>query len=305
VSTATDERVSYPAPPADRRVTLEEARAYTERIARGHYENFSVVTAFFPRAKRQDMFNVYAFCRYSDDLGDEEMGQGDRVAALDAWDREIDAMLAGEPRHPILVALEDTTRRFAIPGKLYHDLVHAFRMDQKKTRFETFDEVRFYCRHSADPVGRLVLHVFEEAREETFLLSDETCTGLQLANFWQDVRRDLEIGRVYLPQETLRKFSYTEEDLKKGVCDDRWRSLLAFEVARARGFFERGLALLPLVNRALRVDLELFSRGGMAILDAIERRKFDVFTARPKLSKTQKAMLILRALVKLKLGWGR
>ncbi len=287
-----------------RAVSLPEARRYCERLARSHYENFTVVSAFFPRAKRQDMYNVYAFCRHSDDLGDEEMGQGDRLAALEAWDREIDAMLAGEARHPILVALRETVERYGIPGKLFHDLIAAFKMDQTIRRWETFGDLRHYCRHSADPVGRIVLYVFEEAREETFRLADETCTGLQLANFWQDVWRDFQIGRVYIPQEDLRRFDYTEADLAARVVDERWRALMRFEVERARGYFERGFALLPLVRRELRIDLDLFGRGGLAVLDAIERRGYDVLTRRPALSKAKKAWLVLRALARLKLGMG-
>lgn len=296
--------VAYPELPRDKAFSIEEARAYTQRLARAHYENFSVVSAFFPGKRRQDMFNVYAFCRYSDDLGDEDIGQGDRVQALGRWDEEIDAMFAGRPRHPILVALRETVERYAIPAAPFHDLIEAFRMDQLRKRWPTFDDVRHYCRHSANPVGRIVLYVFEEAREETFRLSDETCTGLQLANFWQDVRRDFEIGRVYLPEEDLRRFGYAEADLAAGVVDKRWRALLAFEVDRARGFLERGLGLLPLVRRDLRVDLELFSRGGLAILAAIERQKYDVFASRPKLSKGRKAWLVLKALLKLKLRLG-
>jgi squalene synthase HpnC len=301
----TSDVIAYPEVPRDRAPSLAEANEWCRRVARAHYENFSVVSRFFPRKKRQDMFNVYAFCRYSDDLGDEDIGQGDRLAALARWDEEIDAMVAGEPRHPILVALRATVERYGIPAGLLHDLVEAFRMDQTHKRWETFEDLRRYCRHSANPVGRIVLHVFEEAREETFRLSDETCTGLQLANFWQDVRRDFEIGRVYIPQEDLRRFGYEEAALARGVVDGRWRALMAFEVDRARGFFERGLGLLPLVRRELRVDLELFSRGGLAILAAIERRGYDVFAARPTISKGKKAWLVLRALIKLKLRLGR
>lgn len=283
--------------------TVEEARRYCASLARTHYENFTVVSSFFPKPKRQDMYNVYAFCRFSDDLGDEEMGQGDRVAALDQWDREIDRMFAGEPRHPILVALGETVARYGIPAKLFHDLVHAFRMDQRRTRFASFDEVRHYCRHSADPVGRLVLHVFEEAREETFRLSDETCTGLQLANFWQDVKPDLEErDRIYFPQDSLARFGVTEGQLRKGLCDENFRALMRFEVERARGYFERGFGLLPLVKPDLRIDLELFGRGGLAILDAIERQGYDVLRRRPRLSKGRKAWLVLKALVKLKMS---
>jgi squalene synthase HpnC len=284
-------------------VTIEEARAFCEKLARSHYENFSVVTSFFPKAKRQDMFNVYAFCRYSDDLGDEEMGQGDRVQALDAWDREIDAMYAGAPIHPILVALAETAARYSIPAKELHDLVAAFRMDQTRPRWETFEDVLFYCRHSANPVGHLVLYVFEEAREETFRLADETCTGLQLANFWQDVKPDLvERDRIYLPLEDLRRHGVDEAQLRDGRCDDAFRALMKFEVDRARGYFERGFALLPLVRRELRIDLELFGRGGVAILDAIERQRYDVLARRPKLSKGTKVWLLLKALLKLKLS---
>lgn len=293
--------------------TLAEARAYCERLARSHYENFTVVSAFFPKARRQDMYNVYAYCRYSDDLGDEELGQGDRHAALEAWRGEVRRLYeggggvgagadAGAVRHPILVALRETIDRYAIPAAPFEDLITAFQMDQRRPRWETFDDLRHYCRHSADPVGRLVLHVFEEARPETFALSDQTCTGLQLANFWQDVKVDLEKGRVYIPQEDLRRFEYTEKDLAAGVVDDRWRALMGFEVERARGFFREGLKLLPLVRRELRVDLELFSRGGLSILDAIERGGYDVFRRRPSLGKPRKAWLVLRALVKLKLG---
>jgi squalene synthase HpnC len=286
--------------------TIEEARLHCERLARTHYENFTVVSAFFPKAKRQDMFNVYAYCRYSDDLGDEEMGQGDRFAALEAWRGEVRRLFAGESvTHPILVALGETIARYRIPPEPFHDLITAFQMDQRQARWETFADLRHYCRHSADPVGRLVLHVFEEARPETFALADATCTGLQLANFWQDVRVDLEKGRVYIPQEDLRQFGYGEADLREGVVDGRFRALMAFEVERARGFFREGLKLLPLVRRDLRVDLELFNRGGLAILDAIERRDYDVLSARPSLTKRRKAWLVLRALVKLKLGVGR
>jgi squalene synthase HpnC len=283
--------------------SLAEARAHCEALARSHYENFTVVSAFFPKEKRQDMYNVYAFCRRSDDLGDEEIGQGDRLAALEAWDRAIDEMYAGKARDPILVALAETVQRYAIPAKLFHDLVRAFRWDQTRKRWASFDDLLEYCRHSANPVGRLVLYVFEEAREETFRLSDETCTGLQLANFWQDVRRDFEDnGRIYIPQEDLRRFGYAEADLAARCADERWRALMKFEVDRARGFFERGLALLPLVRRELRVDLELFSRGGLAILRAIERQRYDVFRRRPVISGPKKAWLVLRALFKLKLG---
>ncbi len=302
---------AHSAPPTlpgllERPCPLDEAHAYCERLARTHYENFTVVSAFFPKAKRQDLYNVYAFCRYSDDLGDEDCGQGpDRAAALDRWKAEIDRAYAGEPRHPILVALRGTADRYGIPAKPLHDLVHAFRLDQERTRWETWDDLRDYCRHSADPVGRLVLYVFERASDETFALSDCTCTALQLANFWQDVAVDWKNGRVYIPQEDMRRFEYGEEDLAAGVVDERWRSLMRFECERARELFERGLGLLPLVPRELRIDLELFSRGGLAILDAIARRGYDVFRRRPSLSKRKKAWLVLRAFVKLKLGLGR
>ena len=297
--------------PGLKTVTIEQARGICADLARSHYENFTVVSAFFPKAKRQDMFNVYAFCRYSDDLGDEELGQGDRVEALDQWDVEVDRMFAGEPRHPILVALAETCARYRIPAKPLHDLVAAFRMDQTRPRWATFDDVLFYCRHSANPVGRLVLYVFEEARDETFALSDETCTGLQLANFWQDVRPDLlERDRIYIPQDSLARAGVTEEEVRAWAVAsalpaeraEAWRALMKLEVDRARGYFDRGFGLLPLVRRDLRIDLELFGRGGTAILDAIERQRYDVFRKRPRISKGKKAWLVLKALLKLKLS---
>jgi len=293
---------------------LAEARERCAALARSHYENFTVVSAFFPESKRQDMFHVYAFCRFSDDLGDEEMGQGDKLGALALWDEEIDRMAAGEARHPILTALAETVKRYAIPVKLLHDLVAAFRMDQTTTRWPDFDAIRHYCRHSADPVGRLVLHVFDEAREETFRLSDETCTGLQLANFWQDVRPDLLLrDRIYLPQDSLARFGIFEAEVHDGVArggarmlgkafHERWRALMEHEVARARGFFERGFGLLPLVREDLRIDLELFGKGGTAILDAIVKQDYDVLARRPRLGKGKKAWLVLKAFLKLKLS---
>lgn len=270
-----------------------EARQYTEKIAKTHYENFTVVSWFLPAELRQHMYNVYAYCRWSDDLGDEIPDPVMASAALEWWRRELDACYAGEPRHPVFVALKETIDRFEIPSDPFHHLLDAFVQDQTVKRFPTYADVEEYCVRSANPVGRLVLYLFGFKDEERQLLSDRTCTALQLANFWQDVTVDWEKGRVYLPLEDLRRFGAREEQIPERRFDPAFRELMRFEVERARSLFAEGLPLLQMVPRRLRLDLELFTRGGQAILDLIERQDYDVLSSRPSLSKAHKAKLIL------------
>jgi len=282
---------------------LDEARTYCKRLATSHYENFSVATWFLPKHLHQHFFNVYAYCRISDDLGDESGDTKVALALLERWQVELDAMYARlegaksiQPTHPVFVALADTVREFGIPKHEFGDLLVAFRQDQVVTRYETFDEVLGYCRNSANPVGHLVLYLGGYKDEERQRLSDYTCTALQLANFWQDVTVDWPKGRVYLPLEDLRRFGVTEEQIAARKFDANFRELMRFEVTRAREWFERGLPLVKMVNPQLALDLELFSRGGMAILTAIERQDYNVLVRRPSLSKLSKAGLALRAL---------
>ena len=275
--------------------SLQEAREYCARLARTHYENFSVASWFLPRHLRQDFYNVYAYCRISDDLGDEV---GDAIASLellDEWQRELDACYDGSPKHPVFVALAETVRLYDIPKHEFSDLLTAFRQDQTITRFETFSDVLAYCHFSANPVGHLVLYLCGYRDAERQQLSDFTCTALQLANFWQDVSVDYEKGRIYLPLEDLRRFGVSEDDIAKKRNSSAFCAMMTFEVDRARDWFHQGLPLVGKVDRDLAVDLDLFSRGGLEILNAIEKQSYAVMGKRPAISKTRKLALVAHA----------
>src|SRR5437868_3863685 len=275
--------------------SLEQSREYCRRLARTHYENFSVATWFLPKHLRQDFLNVYAYCRISDDLGDEVGDPALSVALLDEWQTELDACYAGNPRHPVFVALAETVKRFEIPKHEFFDLLIAFRQDQTVTRFETFDDVLAYCRYSANPVGHLVLYLCGYRDPERRQLSDFTCTALQLANFWQDVTVDYAKGRIYLPLEDLRRYSVTEEDIAQNCNTAAFCDMMKFEVERAREWFKHGLPLAEQVDRELAIDIELFSRGGQEILNAIAHQGYAVLGRRPAISKTRKLALVARA----------
>jgi squalene synthase HpnC len=287
------------------RPSLEAARGYCKRLATSHYENFSVATWFLPKHLHQHFFNIYAYCRISDDLGDEVGDSRVSLALLDRWERELDSTYnaladatdAGTARHPVFVALAETIQTCGIPRHEFSDLLTAFRQDQTVTRYETFDSLLGYCRNSANPVGHLVLYLCKYKDEERQQLSDFTCAALQLANFWQDVSVDWKKGRVYLPLEDLRRFGVSEAQIAEGCFNGQFRELMRFEVERTRQWFGRGIPLVKMVNRSLALDLELFSRGGLAILQAIEKQDYNVLTRRPSLSKLRKAKLVFRALV--------
>ena len=275
--------------------SLAEAQAYCERLAKTHYENFSVATWFLPSRLRQHFYNVYAYCRISDDLGDEVGNAQQSLELLDLWEAELNACYAGKPRHPVFVALAETIKQCGIPRHEFSDLLIAFRQDQTITRFPTFDDVLAYCRYSANPVGHLVLYLCGYSDAQRQQLSDYTCTALQLANFWQDVTVDYGKGRIYLPLESLRRFGVTEDDIAQRRATPQFIELMKFEVQRAREWFDRGLPLIKMVNKELAIDLELFSRGGQEILNAIERQGHDVLRQRPVISKSRKLLLVARA----------
>ncbi|MGB7148877.1 MAG: squalene synthase HpnC, partial [Terriglobales bacterium] len=275
--------------------SLAEAREYCRRLARSHYENFSVASWFLPERLRQHFFNVYAYCRISDDLGDEVGDPAASLQLLDEWQTELDACYAGSPRHPVFVALAETVRTFEIPKHEFSDLLAAFRQDQVVSRYETFDDLLGYCRNSANPVGHLVLYVCGYSGTERQLLSDYTCTALQLANFWQDVSADFAKGRIYLPLEDLRRFGVSEQEIRAQQNTAAFCEMMKFEVERAREWFAQGLPLIAKVDRALATDIELFSRGGQEILNAIERQNFAVLGQRPAISKSRKLTLVARA----------
>jgi squalene synthase HpnC len=279
--------------------TLSEARAYCKALAESHYENFHVASWFLPELLRPHFHSIYAYCRISDDLGDEVGSTDVALALLDLWGKELDACYEGRAKHPVFVALAETIKACSIPKEPFADLLVAFRQDQTVMRYKTMQDVLGYCRYSANPVGRLVLYACNEAGpetiEENFRLSDATCSALQLANFWQDVSVDILKGRIYIPQEDMRRFSVSDETITSGVATNEFRALLKYEVDYARGLFAQGLPLIGRVGRELALDLDLFNRGGLEILRVIERRNYDVLSARPAISKRTKMALALRA----------
>ncbi len=279
-----------------------EAREYCRRLARSHYENFSVASWFLPQQLRQHFFNVYAYCRISDDLGDEVGDTAASLQLLDQWETELNACYEAHPRHPVFVALAETVRKFEIPKHEFADLLAAFRQDQTTTRYETFNDLLGYCRYSANPVGHLVLYLCGYRDSERQQLSDYTCTALQLANFWQDVSADFAKGRIYLPREDLRRFGVNEEVIRAGENTSAFCAMMKFEVERAREWFAQGLPLIAKVDRKLAIDIELFSRGGQETLNAIERQHYAVLGRRPAISKTRKLALVARAAMGKLLG---
>jgi squalene synthase HpnC len=282
--------------------TEAEAQEYCRRLARSHYENFSVASWFLPAQLRQHFVNIYAYCRISDDLGDEVGDTAGSLLLLDQWETELNACYDGHPRHPVFVALAPTVRKFEIPKHEFSDLLTAFRQDQSISRYETFDSLLGYCRFSANPVGHLVLYLCGYRDCERRLLSDYTCTALQLANFWQDVSADYAKGRIYLPLEDLRRFGVNEDVIRDAENTSAFCEMLKFEVERAREWFLQGLPLIAKVDRALATDIELFSRGGQEILNAIERRDYAVLGRRPVISKSRKLALVARSALKKLLG---
>ncbi len=278
--------------------SLADARAYCQKLATSHYENFSVATWFLPKHLRPHFYAVYAYCRISDDLGDEVGNPETSLRLLTAWEEELDACYEGEPRHPVLVALKETAKECNIPKKPFADLLTAFRQDQTVHRYDRFEDLLGYCRNSANPVGRLVLYVCGYRDEQLQFLSDYTCVGLQLANFWQDVTVDWAKGRVYLPLEDLRRFKVTEQQIAERRFTPQFRELMKYQVRRARDYFNLGLPLANRVDKQLGTDIELFTRGGQEILNAIERQDYDVLKSRPSISKSRKVALVLGAAVR-------
>jgi squalene synthase HpnC len=279
--------------------TGAEAREYTRWLARSHYENFHVATFLLPRRLRQDFYNVYAFCRWADDLGDEIGNPRESLRLLEWWRGELDGMYQGRASHPVFVALMESAARHGLPKEPFEDLIRAFVQDQTVRRYRTFDELFGYCRCSANPVGRLVLYLCGYRDAERQALSDSTCTALQLANFWQDIVRDLEKGRVYLPLELIERHGYTLEELQARRETPAFRAAMREAVEVARRLFLKGLPLARLVDRRLAADLELFSRGGMRVLEKIERQNYNVLARRPYVTRVERAWLLAGTLARM------
>ncbi len=326
--------------------STKQAFAECQRLASSHYENFSVLSWFLPRALRPHFSSVYAFCRATDDLGDEGApedapGGGkpppslseapplsadsirlspegaswlaepqgassgantaeDRLARLDAWEADLRRCFSVDhaPKHPYLIALRETIRRFDLPAEPFLRLIEANRMDQRASRYATYADLLRYCEHSANPVGRLVLMLYGYRDDERQRCSDAICTALQLTNFWQDVASDYhQRNRIYLPAEDMARFGCDEAMLARGEATPAFRALLAFEVARARSLFYEGMPLLAQLQGMPRRAVALFALGGLEVLAAIERRGYDVFARRPTLSRRRKLWLMARVAI--------
>jgi squalene synthase HpnC len=271
--------------------TLEESLRYTRWLATSHYENFHVVSFLLPKHLHQDFYNVYSFCRWADDLGDEIPDKQECLRLLSWWRSELEAMYAGRAAHPVFVALTGTAERHKLPIDPFDDLIKAFEQDQHVARYRSYEDLFQYCKWSANPVGRLVLYLCGYSDERRQALSDATCTGLQLANFWQDVTVDWEKDRVYLP-------GAKDSDIAARRFTPEFRESMIEGVRVARGLFEKGLALPGMVNRRLAVDLELFSRGGLRVLDKIEAQGYDVLKERPRVGKVERVGILLRAVLR-------
>jgi squalene synthase HpnC len=277
---------------------LEDARAYTRWLATHHYENFHVVSFLLPKHLHQDFYNVYAYCRWADDLGDEIGDHSESLRLLDWWRGGLDALYEGRASHPVFVALLPTIEKHGIPRQPFADLIQAFVQDQTVTRYQNWEELFGYCRYSADPVGRLVLYLCGYSDAERQRLSDCTCTALQLANFWQDVTVDLQKDRIYIPLDIMRRHGYTESDLRALRFTPAFREVMREIVDRARELFLDGRPLAGMVDRRLSLDIDLFHRGGMQVLRKIERCDYNVLAARPAISKIERAGLLLAALAR-------
>jgi squalene synthase HpnC len=273
------------------------AQKYTRWLATHHYENFNVASWLLPKELHQHFYNLYAYCRWADDLGDEVPDSARALELLDWWGQELNACYEGWPSHPVFVALRETVVAKAIPKQPFADLLKAFRQDQVVKRYATWDSMIDYCVYSANPVGRLVLYLCGYRDEERQRLSDATCTALQLANFWQDVSRDLEKGRIYIPLDVAAAHGVMEADIVAKKFDERYIALMKDLIAPTRAMFAEGMPLSKMVNGRLSIDLEMFSRGGIAVLDAIEVMGYDTLHARPAISKGKQVRLLGSALV--------
>ncbi len=282
--------------------SVAEAFAYCERVAREHYENFPVGSLLIPRSRRRHVCSIYAFARTADDFADEGYETGEwtedrRLAALDDWERKLEDCCDGRADHPVFIALGATIRELRLPISLFRDLLSAFRQDVVKRRYENFDEVLDYCARSANPIGRLILLLFDYRDERLHQLSDHICAGLQLANFWQDVELDARKDRVYLPRDEMAWFGVGLDDLRQRRFSHRYAALMKFQVERAKSLFEGGRALPGLVSGRLAIELRLIWLGGMRILERIEELGYDTLNTRPTITTPDKIRLLTKSVI--------
>jgi squalene synthase HpnC len=279
--------------------TVPQAFQFCERLTRDHYENFPVASLMVAREKRPYVCSIYSFARIADDYADEPgMTMAERIDSLTEWEEQLADSYRGHAHHPVFIALRETVNRFDMPVELFQDLLRAFRSDVTTHRYETFEEVLGYCENSANPIGRLMLLLFNYRSEATMELSDSICTALQLTNFWQDVSVDLEKDRVYIPLNDIREFGYSEEELFQRRNSPAFKDLMCFLIDRTQQMFREGKPLLSEVGRDLRMELRLTWNGGMKILNKIEQGEYDVLTRRPALTILDKASILISSFIR-------
>ncbi|MBK5291375.1 MAG: squalene synthase HpnC [Acidobacteriia bacterium] len=285
-----------------RQWSRQDSLAYARWLATRHYENFHIVSFLLPRSLHQDFYNIYAFCRWADDLADETGAVSESLRLLEWWRAQVLSMYAGQASHPVFLALLGTVKTHSLPQDPFLHLIHAFVQDQTVTRYNNWEELYEYCRHSANPVGRLVLYLCGYSDAERQQLSDATCSALQLANFWQDVSIDLGKNRIYMPLDVLARHGCPVGDVEALRFTPAFRNAMRELVGTARDLFHRGLPLSRMVDRRLSLDLELFSRGGLRILDKIERQNYNVLSRRPKIGRPERVLLLISALLRWSFG---
>lgn len=277
---------------------MTDSYTYCESLARTHYENFPVASFFLTKEKRKHVAAIYAFARIADDFADEPgLSDKERLQKLDEWESLLIGAVTNAAKHPVFLALGETIRQFDIPVELFQSLLKAFRQDVTVHRYDTFSELNAYCENSANPVGRLLLHLFHYRDDELHLLSDKICTALQLANFWQDISIDVQKGRLYIPLEDLRRFDVQEDALFDGN-NEKVRQLIAFEVERTKHLFSEGKELLGRIGTDLSFELRLTWFGGMKILEKIKKKNYDTIRERPSLSSFDKIKIFGSAFLK-------
>lgn len=278
--------------------TVSQAFQFCERLAHDHYENFPVASLLVPREKRPHVYAIYSFARIADDFADEPgLTPAERIDSIAGWEEQLVDAYRGHAHHPVFVALRETVDRFEIPVELFQSLLTAFRSDVTTHRYETFGDILEYCDNSANPVGRLMLLLFNYRSESTMELSDSICTALQLTNFWQDVAVDLMKDRVYIPLEDIREFGYSEEELLGLHCSQAFKDVMCYQVERTEQMFRDGKPLLSEVGSDLRMELKLTWKGGMRILKKIEQQDYNVLAARPSLSLLDKTSILFSSLL--------
>ncbi|MBM4165807.1 MAG: squalene synthase HpnC [Ignavibacteria bacterium] len=276
---------------------IDDAFDYCARITNSHYENFPVASLFLPQEKRPYIQAIYAFARTADDYSDEgNISVEERMEKLEDWNTQLDLCFQHQSQHPIFIALEETVFKLNLPKEPFTDLLTAFKMDVTKNRFENFEELLFYCKHSANPVGRLVLLVFGYRDEKLFQFSDNICTALQLANFWQDVSVDKNKNRLYIPLDDMKRFDYSAEKWNDGVMDDSFFQLMKFQAERTKQLFYDGTELLESVDKDLRLELRLVWFGGMKIIRKIEKQNYNAFARRPQLNLFDKLSVFYKGM---------